>query len=80
MYEKNLGGILIWENSADKPITNPRSLVAVLRDNLTHGKPPPQPEPQPEPPQPEPQPPRPQIKFWTNNTKYNVIPFKKKFP
>ena len=33
VYEKNLGGILIWENSADKPVNDPRSLVAALRDN-----------------------------------------------
>jgi chitinase len=36
IFEKNLGGIIIWENSADKPINDSRSLVATLRDNLTH--------------------------------------------
>jgi chitinase len=38
VYEKNLGGILIWENSADVPVTNNRSLVATMRDNLTHSQ------------------------------------------
>jgi chitinase len=38
IYEKNLGGIIIWENSADTPINNKRSLVATLKNNLTHGK------------------------------------------
>lgn len=68
VYEKNLGGILIWENSSDKPIKDPRSLTAVLRDNLTHGKPPssstpkpptPTPNPNPKPPTPTPTPPTP---------------------
>ena len=82
VYEKNLGGILIWENSADKPVNDPRSLVAALRDNLTHGTPsniqPPTPTPVPiQPPTPTPvpiQPPTPtpvDIKLWKNNTKYN---------
>jgi chitinase len=39
VYEKNLGGVLVWENSADKPVHDPRSLVATLRDHLTHGRP-----------------------------------------
>ncbi|NDB36661.1 MAG: glycoside hydrolase family 18 protein, partial [Flavobacteriia bacterium] len=39
VYEKNLGGILVWENSADKSVHDPRSLVATLRDHLTHGRP-----------------------------------------
>lgn len=38
VYEKNLGGIIIWENSADVTIENKRSLVATFRDNLTHNK------------------------------------------
>lgn len=38
VFEKNLGGILIWENSSDYILTDKRSLVATLRDNLTHGK------------------------------------------
>jgi len=68
VYEKNLGGIIVWENSGDKrDYTDPRNLTKVLRDFLTHGKPnspsqqPPQPpkpqQPQPQQPQ---QPPRPQ--------------------
>jgi chitinase len=39
IYEKNLGGMLIWENSADKPFSDPRSLVATIKTNLTHGRP-----------------------------------------
>ncbi len=40
IYEKNLGGIIIWENSGDKRNYNdPRNLTRVLKDNLTHGKP-----------------------------------------
>jgi chitinase len=40
VYEKNLAGIIIWENSGDKRDYNdPRNLTKVLRDNLTHGKP-----------------------------------------
>ncbi len=40
VYEKNLGGIIVWENSGDKRDYNdPRSLTRVLRDNLTHGRP-----------------------------------------
>lgn len=30
VQEKNLGGILVWENSADKPINDPRSLVKAM--------------------------------------------------
>lgn len=39
VYEKNLGGILIWENSSDYPYNSPRSLTRVMHDNLTHGTP-----------------------------------------
>lgn len=40
VYEKNLGGIIVWENSGDiRDINNPRCLTRVLRDNLTHGRP-----------------------------------------
>jgi chitinase len=39
IYEKNLGGMLIWENSADKPFSDPRSLVSTIKSNLTHGRP-----------------------------------------
>jgi chitinase len=40
IYEKNLGGIIIWENSGDKRDYNDsRNLTKVLRDNLTHGRP-----------------------------------------
>lgn len=39
VYQKNLAGLLIWENSADLPIQNSRSLVATIRDNLTNGQP-----------------------------------------
>jgi chitinase len=39
IYEKNLGGMLIWENSADKSFSDPRSLVSAIKSNLTHGSP-----------------------------------------
>ena len=40
VYEKNLGGIIIWENSGDvKNYKDPRCLTRVLKDNLTHGYP-----------------------------------------
>jgi chitinase len=39
VFEKDLGGVLVWELSADRPIKDSRSLVRVLRENLTHGKP-----------------------------------------
>jgi chitinase len=39
IYEKNLGGMLIWENSADKNFSDPRSLVSAIKTNLTHGRP-----------------------------------------
>jgi len=39
IYEKNLGGIIIWENSSDFPYNHERSLTKVLTKNLTHGKP-----------------------------------------
>jgi chitinase len=37
IYEKNLAGIIIWENSGDD--SNKRTLSKVLKDNLTHGRP-----------------------------------------
>jgi chitinase len=40
IFELNLGGIIIWENSADiRDMNSPRCLTRVLRDNVTHGKP-----------------------------------------
>jgi chitinase len=37
IFEKNLGGIIIWENSGDRLNYNdPRNLTKVLADNLTH--------------------------------------------
>ena len=39
-YEKNLGGIIIWENSGDvKNYKDSRCLTRALKDNLTHGYP-----------------------------------------
>jgi chitinase len=35
--EKKLGGIIIWELSGDYPVTNPKSIVKTLYDNLTGG-------------------------------------------
>ncbi len=63
VHAKGLGGILVWEDSADHPYDHPRSLMKVIHDNLTHGggggKPtPPEPTP-PEPTPPEPTPPEP---------------------
>jgi chitinase len=59
VHAKGLGGILVWENSADHPYDHPRSLVRVIHDHLTHGggnKPdPPTPKPPtPDPPTPDP--------------------------
>lgn len=40
VYEKNLGGVIIWENSGDiRDYQNPRCLTRVLKENLTHNKP-----------------------------------------
>ena len=62
VHNNNLGGILIWEASADHVFDHPRSLMKVMYENLTHGgggKPtPPEPTP-PEPTPPEPTPPKP---------------------
>jgi chitinase len=33
----NLGGIIVWESSGDLPFSNPKSLMRVIHDNLTHG-------------------------------------------
>jgi chitinase len=41
IFEMNLGGIIIWENSSDvRDVHSPRCLTNVLRENVTHGKPP----------------------------------------
>jgi chitinase len=63
VHNHNLGGILIWEASADHVFDHPRSLMKVMYENLTHGggdsKPtPPEPTP-PEPAPPKPTPPKP---------------------
>ena len=39
IYEKNLGGIILWDNSSDKSIDDPRNITKTLYDNLTHGTP-----------------------------------------
>jgi chitinase len=39
IYEKNLGGCIVWESSADAPYSHPRSLMRTLYENLTNGKP-----------------------------------------
>ena len=39
VYEKNLGGIIVWESSADYTYNHPRSLMKTLHDNLTNGRP-----------------------------------------
>jgi chitinase len=39
IYKKDLGGIVIYEISGDKPINHPKSLIKILKNNLTHGKP-----------------------------------------
>jgi chitinase len=61
VHARGLGGILVWEDSADHAYEHPRSLIRVIRDNLTHGgggnKPIPEPIPVPEhTPTPEPAP------------------------
>lgn len=63
IFEKNLGGMLVWETSGDAPYDNPRSLMKVIHDNLTHKgnvpapKPTPKPAPTPKPtPKPAPKP------------------------
>ena len=61
VHAKGLGGVLIWEDSADHPYDNPRSLMKVIHDNLTHGgggTPTPTP-PTPKPPTPNPPTPKP---------------------
>ena len=55
--EKNLGGIIIWESSGDKPINDPNSLIKTLYNELLSNQPQPTPQPIPQPtPQPTPQP------------------------
>ena len=57
----NLGGILVWELSADHPVTDHRSLVKVMHDELVVNRSPPEdPAPVPDPvPVPDPSPPPP---------------------
>ena len=67
IYQKNLGGIIIWDIASDyKDTTHPRCLSRVLRDNITHGRPS---DVGPQPPQP-PQPPS--TNTWKENTNYKV--------
>jgi len=47
--QKNLKGIIVWESSADKNITDPRSLVAAMSSGLNGGTPAPVPTPTPTP-------------------------------
>lgn len=35
--DQGLGGILVWESSADHPYDHPRSLMKIMHDELTHG-------------------------------------------
>jgi len=55
VFEKNIGGVLVWESSADFPYDHPRSLMKTIHDNLTHKgiapapKPAPTPKPAPKP-------------------------------
>ena len=67
IHANKLGGMLVWESSADHDYNHPRSLMKVIHDKLTHGSEPPKPEPpKPEPPTPEPpkpEPPTPQKPF-----------------
>lgn len=39
IYEKNLGGCIVWESSADYPYTHERSLMKTFYNNLTNGRP-----------------------------------------
>jgi len=39
VFDNNLGGIIAWESSGDYPYSNSKSLMKVLHDNLTHGRP-----------------------------------------
>ena len=65
VHEKGLGGILVWEDSADHDFQHPRSLMRVIHENLTHGRggnPTPKPEPTSPTPKPKPAPPTPKPK------------------
>lgn len=37
VHDKNLGGVIVWESSADHPYQHARSLMRVMHDSLTHG-------------------------------------------
>ncbi|BFZ63185.1 hypothetical protein YB2330_004305 [Saitoella coloradoensis] len=39
IHDMGLGGIIVWESSADAEYTSDRSLIKVLYENLTHGTP-----------------------------------------
>jgi chitinase len=41
VHAQDLGGVLVWESSGDHPFEHPRSLMRVIHQNLTHGRPPP---------------------------------------
>lgn len=41
VHTNKLGGMIVWESSGDHPFDHPRSLMRVIHDNLTHGRPPP---------------------------------------
>ena len=80
IYEKNLGGCIIWENSSDNLFNDPRSLTKTFYDNLTNGSPQPTQNPTPNPtpvPQPKPIPkpipnPNPTPNPTPPNPKFNV--------
>lgn len=39
VHDNNLAGVIVWETSGDFPYSNSKSLMKVLHDNLTDGKP-----------------------------------------
>lgn len=39
VFNQGLGGVLVWDSSGDHPYAHPRSLMRVIHDNLTHGRP-----------------------------------------
>lgn len=39
VFDNDLGGVIVWESSGDAPYNSEKSLMKVMRDNLTHGKP-----------------------------------------
>ena len=39
VHDNNLGGIIVWESSGDRPYSDSKSIMRVLHDCLTHGKP-----------------------------------------